>query len=103
MSCSALTPEQKKFSDHIGLLGKNLFEPKCGGDYAIFQKRPLDPQILVYSAHDARYMLELRDNLLDTMKDADVWVPRIEAASMERVQWCLLEVYQTPNSEAPNF
>lgn len=103
MSCPALDPTQKKFSEHIGNLGKNLFEPACGGDYTIFQKRPLDPQILVYSAHDARYMLELRSTLIENIKDFDAWRPRIFDASQARANWCMNPEYYIPNSEAPMF
>ncbi|CAD7950138.1 unnamed protein product [Amoebophrya sp. A120] len=101
--CSALDNTQKKFSEHIGALGKNLFEPACGGDYNIFTKRPLDPQILVYSAHDARYMLELRTHLIENIKDKDNWIPRILQAGGQRVEWCLLPEYFIPNSDAPMF
>eukprot|EP00392_Amoebophrya_sp_AT5.2_P007192 g7206.t1 len=103
LSCHALDATQKKFSEHIGLLGKNLFEPACGGDYMVFQKRPLDPQILVYSAHDARYMLELRNHLIENIKDKESWIPRIFTAGQHRVQWCLEPEYYVPNSEAPIF
>lgn len=102
-SCGALNSVQKQFSEHIGQIGKSLFEPQCGGDYAIFQKRPLDPSILVYSAHDARYMIDLRNSLLRQIKDVDDWIPRIFAASEQRSQWCLADTYYLPSSEAPVF
>jgi len=101
--CNALNQVQRKFSEHIGMVGKNLFEPSCGGDYEIFQKRPLDPQILVYSAHDARYMLELRKCLLEQLKDPEVWLPRVFHAGAERAQWCLLTEYCVPDSAAPQI
>ncbi|CAD7936571.1 unnamed protein product [Amoebophrya sp. A25] len=103
LQCSALDATQKKFSENIGQLGKNLFEPACGGDYSIFQKRPLDTNILVYSAHDARYMLELRHHLLENIRDRDSWIPRIFTAGQERVNWCNMISYFIPNSEAPVF
>merc|ERR1719326_508846 len=59
--CPALQAEQKVFAERINSLGKGLFEPMNGGDYGIFQQRPLNPVILVYAAHDSRYMLTLYD------------------------------------------
>merc|ERR1712194_434992 len=102
--CNALDSVQKVFSDHIGNLGKSLYEPACGGDYSVFQKRPLDPQILVYSAHDARYMLELRNCLLRQIKEPETWIPRVFQAGAQRAEWCFHTLeYACPSSEAPQF
>lgn len=101
-NCPKLTTEQKKFADRINLLGKNLFEPQNGGNYEIFQHRPLNPVILVYAAHDARHMLTLYDTLLANLPNQDVWIPRILVAGNARAQWAFQD-YVVPSSEAPEI
>ncbi len=49
----------QQFASAINVLGKASFEPDCGGDYHIFLRRPLNPVILVYAAHDVRHMIPL--------------------------------------------
>merc|ERR1711915_10995 len=100
-NCAKLTTDQKKFADRINLLGKNLFEPQNGGNYEIFQHRPLNPVILVYAAHDARHMLTLHQTLLEKLGDNKaLWVPRILHAGNQRAQWAFQD-YVVPSSEAP--
>lgn len=99
--CPALQAEQKVFAQKINDLGKSLFEPQNGGNYEIFQQRPLNPVILVYAAHDSRYMLLLYEQYLSTIGER--WVPRVLRAADVRARWCLKPTYTAPNSEAPEF
>jgi hypothetical protein len=99
--CTALGSEQKVFAERINQLGKSLFEPTSGGNYGIFQTRPLNPVILVYSAHDSRYMLTLYLQYLETI--GPQWVCRVLQAGDTRAQWCLSQDYMVPSSEAPEF
>merc|ERR1719506_2182074 len=99
--CPALQNEQKVFAQKINDLGKSLFEPQNGGNYEIFQQRPLNPVILVYAAHDSRYMLLLYEQYLSSVGER--WAARVVHAGTKRGQWCLNQVYQVPNSEAPDF
>jgi len=99
--CPALQNEQKVFAQKINDLGKSLFEPQNGGNYEIFQQRPLNPVILVYAAHDSRYMLLLYEQYLSSI--GEHWAPRVEVAGEERSRWCLNPVYSHPGSEAPEF
>lgn len=104
--CEALSTEQKTFAEKINGLGKALFEPSYGGDYAVFQKRPLDPVILVYAAHDARHMLALYEQYSVTLGSPQAghnWIDRVMAAGEERAKWCLTEEYSNPTSEAPDI
>lgn len=101
-NCHKLTLEQKRFADRINLLGKNLFEPQNGGNYEIFQSRPLNPVILVYAAHDARHMLTLYDTLVTNLANSEIWLPRIMAAGQRRAEWAYQD-YVVPSSEAPDF
>lgn len=104
--CDALSTEQKCFAEKINGLGKRLFEPSHGGDYAVFQKRPLNPVILVYAAHDARHMLALHEQyvqILDAPATGMSWIERVMKAGQERARWCLTDDYVNPNSEAPDF
>lgn len=99
--CSALDSEQKAFAERINSLGKRLFEPQLQGCYEVFQERPLNPVILVYSAHDSRYMLMLYEQY--RMSIGDRWVERVMRAGEARAQWCLSREYTTPSSEAPDI
>jgi len=99
--CPALQSEQKVFADWINNLGKNLFEPQHGGSYEIFQQRPLNPFILIYAAHDSRYMLALYEQYIASIGER--WVPRVLRAGDQRARWCLYREYAIPGSEAPDF
>lgn len=99
--CSSLRPEQKVFAERINSLGKRLFEPQNGGDYEIFRRRPLNPVILVYAAHDTRYMLVLYQQYVQSI--GTQWVQRVLEGGSQRVQWCLAEQYVGPGTEAPDF
>lgn len=99
--CSQLLQEQKVFAERINSLGKRLFEPLNGGDYEIFRRRPLNPVILVYAAHDTRYMLLLHDLYVQAI--GDQWVQRVLAGGAVRALWCMEPVYTMPGSEAPHF
>jgi hypothetical protein len=99
--CQSLKSEQKVFAEKINSLGKSLFEPQNGGSYEIFQQRPLNPVILVYAAHDSRYMLLLYEQYLQCI--GEQWAVRVVRAGEERGRWCLNREYLVPNSEAPDF
>jgi len=99
--CPALNPEQKVFAERINTLGRSLYEPRDGGNYEIFQQRPLNPVILVYAAHDSRYMLSLYDQYLQCLDQN--WVRRVLQAGEQRCRWCLNREYVNPPTEAPEF
>jgi len=99
--CPALGSPQKVFAQKINDLGKSLFEPLNGGNYEIFQQRPLNPVILVYAAHDSRYMLLLYEQYLSAINEN--WAPRVLRAGQVRAEWCLNQTYVVPNSDAPEF
>jgi hypothetical protein len=101
--CPALQTEQKVFAERINGLGKNLYEPKDGGTYEVFQRRPLHPVILVYSAHDVRYMLALYEQYVQCLGEDSDWVTRVLKAGDVRCQWCLYSEYVLPGAEAPDF
>lgn len=42
-------------------IGISLFDPKKGGSYQIFEKRPLDQRLVTYCANDVALMLKLED------------------------------------------
>lgn len=96
-----LSNDQKTFAQRINELGKRLFEPQYGGNYEIFQHRPLNSVILVYAAHDSRYMLVLYEHY--TRAIGQSWVQRVVKAGKERGQWCMSREYQVPSSDAPEF
>jgi exonuclease 3'-5' domain-containing protein 1 len=99
--CTHLRPEQKVFAQKINDLGKSLFEPQHGGNYEIFLQRPLNPVILVYAAHDSRYMLLLFEQYWHALTPQ--WVQRVLGAGDQRARWCLNTTYVNPSSDAPEF
>merc|ERR1719414_1410912 len=99
--CPALEQEQKVFAERINTLGKSLFEPHNGGDYEIFQHRPLNPVILVYAAHDSRYMLVLYEQYVSAIGSS--WVSRVQRAADQRGRWCFSPEFVIPSPEAPDF
>jgi hypothetical protein len=99
--CPSLEAKQKVFAERINTMGKSLFEPLCGGDYSIFQRRPLHPVLLVYSAHDSRYMLVLYEMYVQAI--GQQWVSRVLHAGDQRGRWCLSREYCVPSSDAPDF
>jgi hypothetical protein len=102
-NCHTLSDEHKAFAGRIDSLGKNLFEPEYGGNYEVFRMRPIHPIILVYAAHDVRYMLMLYESLTAQLSQQPQWFERIIAASTMRGNWWRHEQYVEPNSEAPDF
>lgn len=46
-------------------LGGQLFDPKFGGSYQVFNERPLDPQIINYCTGDVQFLPQLRERLLE--------------------------------------
>jgi ribonuclease D len=102
-NCNTLSDEHKSFAGKIDSLGKNMFEPEYGGNYEVFRIRPIHPIILVYAAHDVRYMLMLYESLTAQISQNPSWFERIIAASTMRGNWWRHEQYMEPNSEAPEF
>lgn len=109
-NCPSLSDKHKLFAEKIDILGKNLFEPENGGSYEVFRMRPLHPIILVYSAHDVRYMLLLYESLVlpllmseQSGQSVQNWFARIEESSMVRGGWWRHPNYVEPSSEAPDF
>lgn len=99
--CPALQSDQKVFAERINTLGKSLFEPQNGGNYEIFQHRPLNPVILVYAAHDSRYMLVLYEQYVKSIGQR--WVSRVLRAGDQRGRWCFSQEFIIPSPEAPDF
>jgi hypothetical protein len=102
-NCNTLSDEHKQFAGKIDQLGKNMFEPEYGGNYEVFRMRPIHPIILVYAAHDVRYMLMLYESLTAQLSQNPGWFERIIAASTMRGNWWRHEQYVEPNSDAPDF
>eukprot|EP00435_Cladocopium_sp_Y103_P074915 s164_g52.t1 len=100
-SCDRLDRMQKTFADFINKTGKQLFEPDHGGRYEVFQQRPLLHDILVYAAHDCRYMQLLYQWYCENLSDE--WNQRVLAGSRSRAQWFAHPRYQRPSTDAPDF
>ena len=99
---TVLTDIQKQLAEKIDEAGKALFEPEHGGSYEVFLQRPLHPGLLVYSAHDARYLLSLLDHYFQQLgATEDNWWCRVVSASESRSRWFLHPEYIIPTAEAP--
>merc|ERR1712113_115242 len=77
-----LDANQKRFAESIDTMGKNLYEPNYGGNYDVFEQRPLNPILLIYAAHDTRYQLMLFDHYSQSI--GYQWVQRVMGASETR-------------------
>ncbi|CAE7204129.1 HMCN1 [Symbiodinium natans] len=95
-----LTDDQVQCASDIDMRAKSLFEPKYGGRYETFQERPLRDVILMYAAHDSRYMLDLYNFYISKLPTE--WQPRVFAGSAERASWFKQE-YKRPGTDAPDF
>ena len=100
-ACDRLEQTQKNFAEFINKCGKQLFEPDFGGSYEIFRNRPLLDHILIYAAHDSRYMLLLYSCYSEALTDA--WNQRVRAASHQRAQWYMHPTYVRPTTDAPDL
>eukprot|EP00929_Paragymnodinium_shiwhaense_P123798 TRINITY_DN9807_c0_g1_i1.p1 TRINITY_DN9807_c0_g1~~TRINITY_DN9807_c0_g1_i1.p1 ORF type:complete len:510 (+),score=86.28 TRINITY_DN9807_c0_g1_i1:190-1719(+) len=99
--CTAVESDQKAFANRINDLGKRMFEPQNGGTYEVFRKRPLNPVILVYAAHDSRYMFALYEQYTSNLDES--WIRRVLQAGTDRAILAFNEQYVAPGSEAPNI
>ncbi|KAK1673209.1 ribonuclease H-like domain-containing protein [Colletotrichum godetiae] len=54
-----LTPEEILSWRAVKTIGHNLFDPQSGGSYAVFNQRPLSPEILRYCIQDVQYLPRL--------------------------------------------
>ncbi|CAD7947162.1 unnamed protein product [Amoebophrya sp. A120] len=66
---SSSTCPEAEFLQWLDSEAKKLFEPKFGGNFRRFESRPLHPLLLLYSASDVRYMLALKEELLQKLGD----------------------------------
>lgn len=64
--------------------GKRLFAPELGGSYAIFDERPMAPEMIEYCTQDVAYMPRLREVYLDKLCDS--WWLKIVAETENRVR-----------------
>eukprot|EP00913_Durusdinium_trenchii_P014668 g13762.t1 len=99
---------RKGFAETIKQWGKRLFEPKEGGSYKVFQDRPLRDEILIYAAHDSRYMRVLYEcyrelwHVLEKLAYQDQWKRWVQYHSHERGLWYRHQDYVRPSAEAPD-
>lgn len=99
--CDRLDFMQKHFAEFINRSGKQLFEPDYGGSYEVFRKRPLLDDLLIYAAHDCRYMHMLYQCYMAELSNE--WNQRVLNASNLRAQWFLHPTYLRPSTDAPDF
>mmetsp|Transcript_64495 Transcript_64495/g.154008 ORF Transcript_64495/g.154008 Transcript_64495/m.154008 type:complete len:518 (-) Transcript_64495:65-1618(-) len=100
-SCTRLTSRQKVFAEWINDLGKKLFEPKFDGKYEVFRERPLKVGLLVYSAHDARYLFDLYEQYLENIGEG--WMAMVDKNSDRESRFYIDHPGSDATSYAPDF
>ncbi|KAK4502453.1 hypothetical protein PRZ48_005878 [Zasmidium cellare] len=71
--------------------GRRLFDPKLGGSYAVFDKRPLTKAMMEYCAQDVVHMPRLRELYLNKLCDA--WYVKIKAETEARIRLSQTKTY----------
>jgi exonuclease 3'-5' domain-containing protein 1 len=71
--------------------GKKLFAPECGGSYAVFEERPLKPDLVAYCVGDVRCLETLYEKLVGPL--SLVWMDWLSKESFKRTQACLKPGY----------
>ncbi|KAI1203379.1 ribonuclease H-like domain-containing protein [Nemania serpens] len=64
--------------------GSSLFAPEKGGDYAVFDQRPLREEIMTYCAQDVRYLPRLWDLYHGKLQNR--WRVKLLKATLARVK-----------------
>jgi exonuclease 3'-5' domain-containing protein 1 len=64
--------------------GKTLFDPRYGGSYAVFDERPLSPEIHTYCVQDVTLMPHLRT--IYRTKLCDAWWKKIKKETQVRIR-----------------
>mmetsp|Transcript_7913 Transcript_7913/g.18536 ORF Transcript_7913/g.18536 Transcript_7913/m.18536 type:complete len:524 (-) Transcript_7913:82-1653(-) len=100
-ACERLSDKQKEFANWINEEGKRLFEPKHGGRYEVFRERPLNLGLLVYSAHDARYLFDLYEQYANNLPQQ--WMAEVERNSDDESRFYIRNPGGEATSVAPDF
>ncbi|KAK8011758.1 hypothetical protein PG989_000018 [Apiospora arundinis] len=77
--------------------GKTLFCPESGGSYAVFNKRPLSPEILAYCVGEVYYLPRLREK--HWKKLSKIWRKRVMEESKARVLQSQQKDYEPHSSK----
>jgi len=100
-ACDGLTDRQREFANWINDEGKRLFEPKHGGKYEVFRERPLNLGLLVYSAHDARYLFDLYEQYGRNVPKQ--WMDEVDRMSDEESRFYIRSHGGEASSLAPDL
>ncbi|EXF73980.1 3'-5' exonuclease [Colletotrichum fioriniae PJ7] len=79
-----LTPEEILAWRAVKMIGHSLFNPQSGGSYAVFNQRPLSPEILRYCIQDVQYLPRLW-NVYDQRLGED-WKHAVKKETKNRIQ-----------------
>jgi exonuclease 3'-5' domain-containing protein 1 len=64
--------------------GLKLFTPEGGGSYEVFNKRPMDEDLVAYCTQDVSYLPKLWKQYQSRLGAA--WAGKVETATVERVR-----------------
>jgi exonuclease 3'-5' domain-containing protein 1 len=56
-----LNAVQSKTMSELKQKGRELFVPQLGGSFAVWEQRPLHPELLEYAAVDVKYMIQMKE------------------------------------------
>ncbi|EFQ30361.1 3'-5' exonuclease [Colletotrichum graminicola] len=81
---SPLSPAERREWIKVKDSGRKLFDPSSGGSYAVFDKRPLPTEILLYCIQDVQYLPQLL--LVYNQKLSPDWRHRVSRESQQRIK-----------------
>ncbi|KAI3530643.1 hypothetical protein CABS03_15163 [Colletotrichum abscissum] len=99
-SYAPLSPEEKARWKAAKEAGLNLFHPRRGGSYEVFNSRPMSTPIGIYCINDVRYLPHLREALWPQLDD--VWRQKVGEETKKRILESQSPFYE-PQSETKKF
>ncbi|KAK0368155.1 hypothetical protein CLIM01_14488 [Colletotrichum limetticola] len=99
-SYAPLSPEEKARWKAAKEAGLNLFHPRRGGSYEVFNSRPMSTPIGIYCINDVRYLPHLREALWPRLDG--VWRQKVGEETKKRILESQSPFYE-PQSETKKF
>lgn len=81
---SAIGYVEKRDWQRVKERGRTLFDPARGGSYAVFDQRPMDPEVIEYCAQDVSLMPHLRE--IYCRKLCDAWWKEVASQTRIRIE-----------------
>lgn len=88
-----LTEDEKLECDNIKKKGRNLFAPEYGGNYEVFNARPLQEEIINYCLQDIVFLPVLWETFIVRLKGSR-WLDMVQTETAKRVKMSQTPEYQ---------